>query len=428
MRAYPSDIMANIFKRTIDILRGKEPSTIDKDTVWPWATPADGDATNVSAVYQCVNVISKNVARLPLRLYKRSASGVFVPDNTDWLQYILGIQPNERQSAYDFWNQTVQQMKMTGMAVIIPQWSENIFGDSRSIRNLDRLVLCSPGSAHYDYTTRGWKVYDELNGIHRDFMENEVVVLREPSRNGVEGVSPVTHARITISTILAGDTETRERFKKGGNVKGFISNEAPAAAGYNKYTKKQMEDLSAQKDIFFQSGGMVTWLPGGTKFNQLMMTSADMQFLESRKFAVKEICRWFGVSPSFVFEGATANSQESQKVRSDFVTDTLEPLLVQIETELRRKLFSWKDSVTHRLQFDRMALASSDPKAAVDLAAARIAAGIDTINEAREALGRTPVEDGDTILMSANLKSLSALLADPVTNQIPNKQNGNTGN
>lgn len=383
----------------------------DTTTVWPWSEGISGTATNVAAVYQCVNVICKNVARLPLRTLKRSGSGVFTDAGVPWLDWLLTISPNERQSSYDFLSQLVWQLKLQGNAVIIPMWGDPLFaGGPRMIRDLERLILCSPYSVTLDTVNRIYRVNDSVTGVKGDFYPSEVIHIKEPSHDGQWGVSPVTRARTTIDTALAGDKETRERFRNGGNVKGFISNAPLGVTGFNNYSKEALEKSAKEKEDFFRQGGNITYLTGTATFHQLMMTSADMQFLQSRQFTVVEICRWFGVSPSFVFAGTSSNYKESQKVRSDFVTDTLEPLLTQIEKEFNRKLLGFSGTRDYRVSFDRSGLASSDPEAAVKLTAARVAAGLDTLNEARKAYGREPVEGGDTVLMSANLKSMSALM------------------
>ena len=385
-----------------------------------------GDYTNVSAVYQCVNVIAKNVARLPL-LVEAKRDGVYQPSDTDWFKYIFGIQPNEDQSAYEFKSQVIANLLTSGNAVIVPMFSAPLFGDERgrTLRNLERLVPITPGCVSYDTLNHLYRINDQWRGIVGDYTGAEVIHLRMPSREGIWGISPITHARLTIETILAADSETNDRFRQGGNIQGFITNETPAVQGQNKWTKQQLEAIAQMNNSFFATGGGISYLPGNAKFQQLSMTSADLQFLESRKFEVKEICRWFGVSPSFVFEGATSNYQESQKVRADFVTDTLDPLLIQLETEFRRKLLTWRETLTTRFRFDRGALASSDPEAAVRLSSARIAAGLESVNEARASHNRPPVEGGDTLLMSANLKTIEALTAEGITDaQTNNNDNG----
>lgn len=381
-------------------------------TGWPWEALAAGTAANLSTVYQCVNVMCRNVGRLPLQICHRHTSGVYLPQTEGWLNFILNISPNEYFSGYDFWSQAVRQVKYQGNAYIIPQWAENPFGRERCIRDLLSLILCSPNSVTYDRAARLYRVNDSVWGVRGDFHPGEIIHLKEPSHDGLIGVSPLTKARITIDTALAGDVETRDRFANGGNVRGFITNPPVTATGYNQYSKEALEKAAKEKDAFFRAGGRITSIAGAAEFHQLMMTSADMQFLESRRFTVIEICRWFGVPPSFVFEGSSSNYKESQKVRSDFVTDTLEPLLVQFELELRRKLLTFSEMDRYQFKFDRSGLASSDPEAAVKLSSQRISAGIDTPNEARKAMGRPPVDGGDTVLMSANLKTIPALVAE----------------
>ena len=59
-----------------------------------------------------------------------------------------------------------------------------------------------------------------------------------------------------------------------------------------------------------------------------------------------------------------------------------------------------------KIQFDRRSLYACDLDSKVKYQAQTIAAGIYTVNEWRKEENRQPVEGGDTVLISANLRKL----------------------
>ncbi|MDH3772191.1 MAG: phage portal protein, partial [Nitrospirota bacterium] len=68
------------------------------------------------------------------------------------------------------------------------------------------------------------------------------------------------------------------------------------------------------------------------------MNNDDAQYLESRKFSVAEIARWYRVPPHMIgdLEKATFSNIEHQSI--DFVVHTIRPWLVRIEQSIQRDL------------------------------------------------------------------------------------------
>ena len=131
-----------------------------------------------------------------------------------------------------------------------------------------------------------------------------------------------------------------------------------------------------------------------------------MQFLESRKFTVRDICRFFGVHPSFVFDDTSNNYKSAEMANVAFLANTLNPLLRKIEMELHRKLVPASLCCKRRFEFDRRGLYACDLDSKVKYQTATIAAGIYSVNDWRLAENQPPVEGGDVVLVSANLKSI----------------------
>lgn len=371
-------------------------------TEWPWLTHLPQEGMGVSAVYACVKLIAESVATLPLEVWKRDGA-IYRKSSDDRMAWVLQVCPNPDFSAFDFWRHTIQQVLLHGNAYIIPR--HNLLTGA-----LDWLTLCSPGACYYDKNARIYRVNDPETGIRGDYYPREVIHIRNVSHDGRIGQGIISYAATTIDIAKAGDNETRKRFKLGGNVRGFFTNAGATASGYNPHTDKALKTVAAQKEAYFSQGGNLSYLPGNMQFKELMMSSADMQFLESRKFTVVEICRFFCVDPALVYASINNNYKSVELANGAFLSHTLNPLLVQIEQELQRKLFP-SFSLRETVRFNRNSMLACDLETKVRLSRARVEAGLDTINEARIADNREPVENGDTVLVSANLKSLEQLLA-----------------
>ena len=132
-----------------------------------------------------------------------------------------------------------------------------------------------------------------------------------------------------------------------------------------------------------------------------------MQFLESRKFTVRDICRFFGVHPSFVFDDTSNNYKSAEMANVAFLSNTLNPLLRNIENEMLRKLIAPTLCCKRKFEFDRRGLYASDLDSKVKYQAATIAAGIYTVNDWRKMENRPPIEGGDKVLVSANLRDIA---------------------
>ena len=193
-------------------------------------------------------------------------------------------------------------------------------------------------------------------------------------------------------------------------MRGIISNDT-SVRGFGEYQDAELEKTAEDVDTRFQNGERIVSLPGQVDFKQISLSSTDMQFLESRKFTVRDICRFFGVHPSFVFDDTSNNYKSAEMANVAFLSNTLNPLLRKIENELQRKLFSANLYGKRKIQFDRRGLYACDLESRVKYQADTIAAGLYTVNEWRREENKPPVEGGDTVLVSANLKSINELTA-----------------
>lgn len=357
-----------------------------------------GAALNIATVYRCVNLLADSVANLPVQ-YMRMKGDIFVEDKSSRLHYLLNVQPCAYMSAVDFWRQVVQYLLLNGNAYIVPVYDY-------STMDVARLALIDPTGVMHDVVNDTYTINDVYAGISGVYREDEVIHIKNYSRDGKTGLSTIGFARTTLDITSVGDAETLNRFANGGNVRGIISNDT-SVRGFGEYQDNELEKTATNLDERFRNGERIVSLPGQVQFSPISLSSTDMQFLETRKFSVREICRFFGVHPSFVFDDTSNNYKSAEMANVAFLSNTLNPILRKIETELHRKLVAPSLCCKRRFQFDRRGLYACDLDSRIKYQAQTIAAGIYTVNEWRKEENKPAVEGGDTVLVSANLKGIT---------------------
>ena len=149
-----------------------------------------------------------------------------------------------------------------------------------------------------------------------------------------------------------------------------------------------------------------------------------MQFLESRKFTVREICRFFGVHPSFVFDDTSNNYKSAEMANVAYLSMTLDPILKRIESEFTRKLIPRTLCCKRIFKFDRKGIYSLDLESMAKYQKLTIESGIYTINDWRRIENQPLVDRGDIVLCSTNL---AALDSEKITKGAASNNSSNNG-
>lgn len=148
-------------------------------------------------------------------------------------------------------------------------------------------------------------------------------------------MSPMRYAAQSIGVGLAAEQYGASFFGNGSVPRLAIS--MPGTLN-----KEQQQTLRAAWDATYggvSNSNKTAVLFGGAKLEKVSISPDEAQFIETRKFQVSEIARWYRVPPHMIgdLDKATFSNIEHQAL--EFVTYTLRPWLVRFEQELRRKLF-----------------------------------------------------------------------------------------
>jgi HK97 family phage portal protein len=317
------------------------------------------------------------------------------------LSDLLHYQPNLYQTAIEFWDMMIGHAALRGRAYaeIIP--GARGFVDQLVPLHPDRIEVSFRRDGRPDYT------YTESDGTKRPIAFEYMFTFAGP----MDGVSVVSAARESFGLAKATEEHAARLFGQGIQISGVLEH------------PKRLDDATSKRiaESFAHAYGGVNnahkpaVLEEGMKWQKMGLTAEDSQFIQSRKFQINEIARWFRVPPHMVgdLERATFSNIEHQGI--EFVTHTLRPWLVRIEMAIRRDLIVAQGKFYAEFLVD--ALMRGDTKSRYDAYNVGIQSGILAPNEPRAWENLNPLDGLDEPLRPLNMTSVSQAIEDVPASQ-----------
>ena len=342
-------------------------------------------ALKYSALYACVRLISESVASLPLHTYQRTENGKERLREHP-ISRLLSVSPNKQITSYSFREVLMGHVLTWGNAYAeIVRDASGMAVELRPITpDRVRVTVDEDGTIRY--------VVDEQITLASD----EMFHLAGLGFDGVVGYSPITLAKDCIGLGLAAERFGASFFSNGARLGGILQHPA-------KLSQEAADRLrESWGNAYGGSGntGKTAILEEGMNFTQLGIPPDDAQFLETRKFQVDDIARWYGVPPHMVgsMESATFSNIEHQQI--EYVTHTLRSWLVRWEQELQRKIYM-DDTIFPQFIVD--GLLRGDTKTRYESYRVARETGWLSVNEIRGLENLNPIDGGDQFIQPLNM-------------------------
>ena len=319
-------------------------------------TPDPMTALKVGAVFRCVDLLSKTMAALPLHMFTNTVNGK-ERATKHRLYNIVYILPNHCTTAYEFWQMFVANLLLTHGAYA--KIKRNTSGFIEELWNIPTRNVSYRGTNKVN-GERYIVVTDNDEGTSETLHEGEYLFV--PNFRFSDDEDPEDPIRIAADILgLTMDTNqlARAAMNTGVNPGGFI--EVPGGLSDKSY-QRLCEDFET-KYSGVKNAGKFLILEEGMKANLMTRDLEKTQVLESRKFAVTEICRIFGVPPHLCMdmEHATFSNIEQQSL--EFVRDAINPLSVRIEQAMYRDLLTDSEKRKYFFKFNTNGMLRGDTAA-----------------------------------------------------------------
>lgn len=291
------------------------------------------NAKTVSAYFDGIRIISEDIAKLPLRTFRRLRPRGREEAVDHPVYALLMRSPNDNMASMAFREaMTANAISWGGGYAIIER---NGSGEAT------RLDIVHPSRVRVDVDRQGRTFYEigieRTNEVIRTMIVRQVDMfhLHGLSDDGVNGYSVARLGAESLGRAMAQDRFSSSFFRSGSSPKGAIR----FAKKFNN--REEIERLRAQWQETY--GGERGWhkpiiLEQGAEWKTITIPPEEAQMIESQKFSVRDIARWLRIAPHKLgdLEDATFSNIEQQTI--DHVNDTLMPWMVRWEEEITRKL------------------------------------------------------------------------------------------
>jgi HK97 family phage portal protein len=356
-------------------------------------------ALRSTVVLACVRVLSSSVAGLPLHLYRRLPNGGKEIAREVPLYRILHERPNGWQTSYEWREQIMLHLLTHGQAFV------EIAGAGPATQ----LIVLHPSRMQVERIENGRLRYRyrEDRGTETIYSQDAIMHLRWLSDDGVNGMVPVELARDAIGLARACEIHGASYFGNGArpgvvlSTDSTISAEA-AEALRNGWERMHRGSERSHRTAVLQGGLKPIEIGGGNM--------QESQFLETRRFAVEEICRIYGVPPHLVGDLTRSSFSNIEQQSLDFVTNGLMPWLRRIELAVGRDLIT---DDTLFAEFDTRGSLRADAAGRGSYYNTLWNLGVLSVNEIRALENLNPVDGGDVRFVQLNMTTLGKAAAEP---------------
>jgi len=358
---------------------------------------SEEQALAYSAVFSAVKVISETVAMLPWRVYRENGEAKELQAGSR-LDRVLHRTPNTEMTAFTFREYLVSCALLWG----------NGYAEIERNRAGDVIGLWPLHPSAVEPTRDGqgqliYRVWDERGG-KTDLSVRSVYHLRGPTKDGVVGRSMISVARESFGLGIAMEQFGAAFFGNGG-VPSTVITQDENAPDLNQEAARNLLSSFERRHKGAKNAGKPALLEPGQSIQTVGIPQDDAQFLESRKFQVTEVSRWFRLPPHKIsdMEAATYSNIEQQAI--DFVVDSIQPWTERMEQEADAKLVGRRDLIT---KIKIQGLMRGDSEARANYYNTLWNLGSLSTNDIRSLEDMNPVPNGDKRFVPLNMVTLDS--------------------
>ena len=355
------------------------------------------NSRNIHTAYRCVNILSDDVAKMPLQTFVSRQSGQIERmrpssrmENISWM---LEISPNRWMTPFIFKKAIIMWLLNYGAAYV---WNPpRQAGRRRELfilrSNITRSLFDKEGNLWYEVN---WP-----KASPQYIPDVEVLALLINSSDGITGSSVLSHARETIGRQL-GAHETQGKFySQGLNPSGILW----AAGELNEDARNKIRNAYSKVMSGSENAYRLAVMDNKvTKFETITMKPVDAQFLESIGENDLEIANFYGM-PLYKLNMGKQAYNSNEQANLEYLSTTLDPYLVQWEQAGALRWLSEEEQNYIYFRFNRDVLLRTDAKTRAEYLEKKILSGQLTPNEARSIEDLPIYEGGDGHYIPANM-------------------------
>lgn len=352
------------------------------------------EALQVSTVWACVDLITKTLASMPMQIFEiKKNKREISRDSNLWT--LLHDSPNALMTPYEFYRALLLDLILRGNGYAVVD--RNSSGEVVAMFPIsaDQVTVLTVEKSENQIEI----VYEyQLNGQQYQFSPERILHLKGMGK-GLVGLSNLEFMRPNLDENIKMQENSALLFGNGSSAKGILT----VDHNLDDTARKKLAKKYSGIQLYNESGLWI--LPADMRYQQVSLSPADTQLLESRRFSVEEICRWFGV-PEVLINGSSDKVEEAMDL---FYKTTIRPLAINIEQAIRKSIFTPDQREKYTCEFNLDAMLRASLSSRAEVYAKMVQNGLKTRNECRELENDAPLAGGDGLTVQNNLVPIDQL-------------------
>ena len=364
---------------------------------------ADEGYRKNAIVYRCINEIANGAACVPFKLFQGD-------DELDQHPLLsLLRRPNPTQAGVEYFQAVYSYLLLSGNNYAI---RSDVSGEVRELYLLrpDRVRVkpsktATPEAYQYVIGGKVLKTYDAdpVTGAS----EVKHMKLYNPL-DDYYGLSPLMAAATDIDNHNAINTHNISLLRNGARPSGAIVFKPASDRGLPiQLTDGQRQQLKDDLNVKYTgaaNAGRPLLLEGDFDWREMGLSPKDMDFLQQRNMAAKDIALCFGVPSQLIGIPDAQTYANVQEARLALYEETIMPLARRVESDLNEWLSPmYGEDIRIEYDFEAVPAMTERRRRVYENVTAAVREGIISRNEARERLGLEPIDGGDDVYIAANL-------------------------
>lgn len=352
------------------------------------------EALQVSTVWACVDLITKTLASMPMQIFEIKKNKREISRGSN-LWTLLHDSPNALMTPFEFYRALLLDLILRGNGYAVVD--RNSSGEVVAMFPIsaDQVAVLTVEKSENQIEI----VYEyQLNGQQYQFAPERILHLKGMGK-GLVGLSNLEFMRPNLDENIKMQENSALLFGNGSSAKGILT----VDHNLDDTARKKLAKKYSGIQLYNESGLWI--LPADMRYQQVSLSPADTELLESRRFSVEEICRWFGV-PEVLINGSSDKVEEAMDL---FYKTTIRPLAINIEQAVRKSIFTPDQREKYTCEFNLDAMLRASLSSRAEVYAKMVQNGLKTRNECRELENDAPLDGGDGLTVQNNLVPIDQL-------------------
>lgn len=329
-------------------------------------------------IYSCVNILSDDISKLPIKVYKKTDDKIVRVSKKDHnVARLLSGRPNKYMNINDYIKLLMVDVLLDGNHYTLLKFDKD--GDVESL-----IPLPSSTQPVKDPEGNLW-YQTNINNEVKVLYPWEVIHVKGFTRDGINGKSPIAVIASRVESNELANKYNSNLLEKGGAPKGILK--VPGMLNEDAKNKAKAEWKRVN------GADAIAVIDSGLEYQQLGMTNDDMQFIDSQKFNTQKISAIYKVPLHKLNELGRATYANIEHQALEYVKNALQPWITRIEIEFNTKIFTeLEQREEYYIKFNLDSELRGDSKTRAEVHKLQLESGLITLDDGRTDNERSPYD------------------------------------